>query len=265
MSLKKITYWLGNLLGKVLAHGKTSPPITPTVSPNKISDESLGKAIDQDAWEGTFFDVAVQRSIHKTVQFEYRDANGTMTKRVVEIRAYEPQGTDGLVIGRCRLRNATRTFRFDRMYQVIDSETGEIIPYLQKHLNDEWAASPEPVMDKLFTEHNEVLKLMLYMAKADGAVRVAELEVITRYCTEITQDPRISVALVKDMLQQVDVVTINTFTRTYNKLRRERPEVAEKVADACRAIVATQKAIHPNEKSALDVLVKPLPVLNTAA
>lgn len=265
MSLKKLAYWLGRLLGGALGSGKTSPPISRPPEPEKSPVTSPGTAPEQDTWEGTFFDVVAQRSAKKSVQFDYSDANGSMTQRVVDVRAYEPQGGSGLVIGRCHLRNATRTFRFDRMHRVIDADTGEIIANLQQHLNAEWAASPEPVLDKLFAEHHDVLKLLLYMAKADGAVRVAELEVIARHCTEITQDQRISVAMVKEMLQHVDMVTINTFTRTYNKLRRERPEVAQSVADACRAIVATQKSIHPNEQSALDVLDKPLPVLKVAA
>jgi len=216
---------------------------------------------DGDTWEGTFFDVVAQRSTKKTVRMNYRDANGNMTQRVVDIRAYEPQGDNGLVIGRCHMRNATRTFRFDRMQQVVDAETGEIIANLQQHLNDEWAISPKPVMDELYAAHHDVLKLMLYMAKADGAVRAAEIDVIAKYCIEITQDQRITTSMIKEMLQYVDVVTINTFARTYNKLRRENPGSAQRAADACRAIVATQKTIHPNEQSALDTLLKPLPTI----
>ena len=59
----------------------------------------------------------------------------------------------------------------------------------------------------------------------------------------------------------MDVPTIVGFTRTYNKLRREQPEVAQGAAQACKAIVATQKSVHPAEQAALDVLDKPLPRL----
>ena len=132
----------------------------------------------QDAWEGAFYDVPAQRSSNKMVRIRYRDGSGSATERVVHVRAFEPQGRDGLVIGRCYLRNATRTFRFDRMARVVDEETGEIIPDLQKALNTEWEASPAPIMDKLFDEHRDVLKLLLYMAKADGSMRAAEVKVI---------------------------------------------------------------------------------------
>jgi hypothetical protein len=232
-----------------------------------IEDESRPSSsqdtdTDTDAWEGSFYDIAgPQRSAAKTVRLKYTDANGKQTDRVVNIRAFESSGSSALIFGHCHLRNANRTFRFDRMRKVVDEDTGEIITDLQKCLNDEWLATPQPVMDKLYEEHHDVLKLMLYMAKADGAVRAAELAVIARYCADITQDTRITVPMIKDMLQCVDVVSITTFVRTYNRLRRERPEAALMAAAACRDIVATQKTVHPNEQSALDALDKPLPAL----
>jgi len=232
---------------------KNSPRAT------KPPQDSVTAAPDQDAWEGTFYDAHEQRSAKKTVQLQYTDGQGATTERKVDIKRYEPQGRHGLVIGYCHFRNATRTFRFDRMTRVIDLDTGEIIPDLQKRLNDEWSASPEPLLDQLYREQGDVLKLLLYMAKADGAVRAAEIGVIAQHCQAITGDSRITPDLIKDLLKAVDVVTITTFTRLYNKLRRERPDDAVKAADACRAIVATQKSIHPNEQSALDILEKPLP------
>lgn len=215
---------------------------------------------DNDAWEGAFYDVVgPQRSANKTVRISYCDANGKTSERVVDVRAYESSGSCGLVIGHCRMRDATRTFRFDRMKRVVDEETGEIIADLQKCLNAEWGSSPQPVLDMLYDQHKDVLKLLLYMAKADGAVRAAEIGVISKYCADATGDARITPALVKDMLRHVDVVSITTFVRTYNKLRRERPDDALRAAEACRAIAATQKTLHPNEQSALDALAKPLP------
>ena len=145
------------------------------------------------------------------------------------------------------------------MRQVVDADTGEIIPDLQSHLNDEWLATPQSTMDKLYEQHHDVLKMMLFMAKADGAMRAAELDIIAKNCTDITQDDRITPAMIKDMLKTVDVVSITTFVRTYNKLRRERPDAAVLAAAACRAIVATQKTIHPNEQAALNALDQPLP------
>lgn len=64
--------------------------------------------------------------------------------------------------------------------------------------------------------------------------------------------------MVKTLLSCMDAPTIVGFTHT---LRREQPEVAQGAAQACRAIVATQKTVHPSEQAALDVLAKPLPAI----
>jgi len=247
-----IVAWL--LLKK---QGAPMPQATPKIATSYSAPQH--EAQDKDAWEGAFYDVVTQHSINKSVRLRYIDTHDNESERVVDIRAFEPDRRDGLVIAYCHLRNATRTFRFDRMKQVIDMETGEIIPDLQAQLNAEWKASPEPILDQLYREHHDVLKLMLYMAKADGSVRSAEIGVIARYCQDITGDARITAELIKNLLKTVDVVTMTTFTRVYNKLRRERPDDAIRAADACRAIVATQKTIHPNEQGALDILDKPLP------
>lgn len=234
---------------------KKSDPVTAS----RTAPAFLAAGDGKDCWEGAFYDVVAQRSIKKRIRIRYVDGNGARTERVVDVRAFEPQGRDGLVIGHCHFRNATRTFRFSRMEKVVDEETGEIIQDLQSLLNAEWEASPEPVLDKLYEQHRDLLKLMLFMAKADGAVRAAEIAVIAKHCVELTGDPRITTDLVKDLLKFVDVPTITSFTRTYNKLRRERPEDAVRAAQACRAIVATEKKVSPAEQAVLQVLDKPLP------
>ena len=221
--------------------------------------------VDGDAWEGSFYDVGSQRSASKTVRLIYRAGDGAISERVVDIRAFEPHGPGGLVIGRCHLRNATRTFRFDRMVRVIDEETGEIIPDLQARLNSQWEASPEPVLDALYSKHRDLLKMLLYAAKLDGAMRAAEVDVIARHCVELTGDARITAPLVKELLAALDLPSITSFVRIYNQLRRERPDDAARAARACREIVATQKAIHPAEQAMLDALNRPLPKAGPSA
>lgn len=255
-------FWLALIVGLVyyVAKRQKSLQRAKTQLASVSTSTSLSEDEDNDAFEGSFYDApSPQRTAAKTVRIKYVDAKQQQTDRVVNVRAFESAGRAGLIFGHCHLRNATRTFRFDRMRRVVDEDTGEIIADLQKCLNDEWLASPQPVMDKLYEQHHDVLKMMLFMAKADGAVRAAELDVIAGYCVDITQDKRITQAMIKEMLKCVDVVSITTFVRTYNRLRRERPESALQAAAACRAIVATQKTVHPNEQAALDALDKPLP------
>lgn len=218
-----------------------------------------------DAWEGSFYDVMAQRSVKKSVSIKYRDGDGTVTERDVDIKAFEPQGHECLVLGWCHLRKAKRTFRFDRMERVIDLGTGEVVPNLQALLNAEWEASPEPVLDALYAQYRDLLRMLLFAAKADGAMRAAEVGVIVRHCVELTGDDRIDAGMVKGLLEYVDVPTIAGFIRAYNRLRREAPRDAERAAMACREIVATQANVHPSEQAMLDALARPLPEARASA
>lgn len=222
---------------------------------------AASSAVDDqnDNWEGAFYGVDEHRSLKRKVKIRYVDGKGSYTERQVDIRAFEPNNPQGLIIGHCHLRGATRTFRFDRLGDVTDLDTGEVIPDLQKHLNTLWGESPEPVMDALARDHKDALRMLLFMAKADGAMRAKEVDVIAKFCVEATGDVRLSSTLVKDLLQYVDTPSLNVFNRAYNALRRANPEEAEKVASACRAIVATQSTVHPIEQAALDILDRPLP------
>lgn len=234
-----------------------APQVQKTPTVERVKSAQSPEAFD--AWEGSFYDAPVQRSAKKTVRIVYRDGNGALSERVVDVRAFEPGGADGLLIGRCHLRNAMRTFRFDRLVRVVDEDTGEIIQNLQAVLNAEWEASPEPVMDALFSKHRDLLKMLLFAAKADGAIRAPEVRVIARHCEELTGDARLTPAMVRELLDVLDVPSITSFVRIYNRLRRERPADAERAAQACRQIVDTQKTVHPTEQAMLDALNKPLP------
>ncbi|MEY8688346.1 MAG: WYL domain-containing protein [Leptothrix sp. (in: b-proteobacteria)] len=59
------------------------------------------------------------------LRIQYVDAAGESSERVIQVRGVEPGGR--LVQAWCELRNAERSFRVDRMRQVVDAETGEIL------------------------------------------------------------------------------------------------------------------------------------------
>lgn len=247
------------MVGKGGKKTQSPPTAQDDARPLRAAQTEPEKPIeDRDAYEGYFGDTKEQRSIKKTVQIDYRDGNGNTTTRTFDIQKFEPNGLDGMILGWCHLRRARRTLRFDRIAKAVDMETGEIIQDLQARLNQEWEASIEPVLDRLFAEHGDALKLMLYAAKADGAMRAKELGVIAHHCADIAGDHRINSATVKELMGYVELPTERSFTITYNKLRREQPEMAQRIARVCREIVGTQASVHPTEQAMLNILDKPL-------
>lgn len=57
------------------------------------------------------------------LQILYTDAEKNTTKRVLTLSSFGPDGIRGL----CHLRGEIRTFRYDRIKECIDLETGEVL------------------------------------------------------------------------------------------------------------------------------------------
>lgn len=231
----------------LLEHQNPSEPAATSNSSQNVPDK--------DNWEGMLYDEPSIRRVNLPVILRYTDGAGQQTQRLVDIKAYSPH-PGGMVYGHCHMRNANRTFLFQRIQTATDAETGELLPDLRNTLDVKWAASTEATMDRLTAEHSDVLKTLLFVARADGAMRAAELAVMTRMCKEITGDDRITPAMLKSMLSYIGTPSITSFTRTYNAMRRADAGKAARTADACRAIIATQKTVHPTEQAVLDILNK---------
>lgn len=218
--------------------------------------EEYANATEQgaDRWDGWFYEAEQQRYLQKNVIIRYLDASDKPSQRMVRVKGFEPNRPDGLLFGFCELRNANRTFRFDRIQHAIDADTGEILPNLQAWLNQEYEALPIAALDRILSDHYDEIQILLYAAKADGAMRAAELQVITKHCQAITGDDRITTSDVKKLLGDLEVPDTKAFTRLYQRLKKTRPTAAAEVAELCRNVVATQKTIHPKEQEMLDAL-----------
>lgn len=250
----KYLFWAVMLVGFFWIVGRYTQSTKGTARPLAKRNKEESSA---ESFEGTFYEAEKPRTAKRTINIIYVDARGDRTSRTITIHAYEPTSPQGMLRATCHLRKEQRTFRFDRIEKAVDAETGEILRNLQSTLNEDWKASPESVVQKLMNEQSDLLKLMFYMAKADGAARMAEVEIITTHCQELSGRADLTVQSVKDMLQLLDLPTIAGFTHTYEKMLREQPDLAMRSAIACRAIVATQKTVHQAEQKALDVFEKP--------
>ena len=209
---------------------------------------------NEDQWEGSFWEAPVALSTRKSVKLHYQDATGSRTQRDVAIRSFEPDNPKGLIIGNCALRNATRTFRYDRMQRCTDLETGEIIPDLRAHLNDLHAASPAGLAGRLIDAHRDLLHVMFYVAKADGSVRAAEIEVIAQLCQEASGNTAIDADVVKQARGAIDEMNVRGFKAACKRIQTASELQYEQCFESAKKIVATQKTVHPNETAALAVM-----------
>lgn len=216
---------------------------------------------DNDAWEGSFWDASDPKKITAHIEIDYVDGSKSSTTRTVRVREFDNALHGGIIMGHCELRNATRTFRFDRIKKCIDLETGEVVTDVKKYINNRYDQSPEKSTDILTIDYVDVLKVIYFMAKADGQYRREEKEVISKYVRKLVRDERITTKMIDDILKEIDVPTMQGFKLAFSRVLKGGEVKPELLATCCQEIVNTQKSVHPVEKEALNYIDKKLAAL----
>ncbi len=222
-----------------------------------IETRNLDENQDQpDAWEGGFWEASDPKKLGAHVEIEYVDGKSQATKRIVHIREFDNKLHGGIFIGDCELRNAKRTFRYDRVTNAVDIETGEHIDDISLFLNSSYDASPEKTIEILVSDYIDILKVLYFVAKADGQYRKEEKVVITEYLKSLLRDDRITIKLVDDELRYMDIPSLQAFKNALGRVIRGGQIDPYQLQACCKDIVATQKTIHPSELAALDYIEK---------
>lgn len=262
--LGALAVWIGY---RVLAKPRAAPPspqpehyeipIKITVS---YDDGGYGRqpreSFDKDEWEGSFWEVAQPLPAKAKLRLKYTDGAGRKTERTVDVRQFGAAGPNTLLIGHCNMRDATRTFRSDRIESCIDEETGEVVSDVRTYLQTQYDQSPDRTKDLLLEGEYDTLRVLLYVGKADGQLRAAEKVVIRDTCVAITNDSRLTDATIDDLLASMDVPTLQAFKLAVGRLAKRGQTAQAVVMTAAEKLVATQKTVHQSEQEALDYMKK---------
>lgn len=236
-------------------NGAHEIPIAVKVSVSSSNTTDMAD-IDKDNWEGSFWEVQEPFPVKATLRIEYEDGAGKKTERVVDIHQFGADLSGGLLIGHCRMRNATRTFRFDRIKKCVDDETGEIVDDIYSYLRAKYESSPEHARDKFYEDEYDTLRVLFYVGKADGQLRAAEKAIIRETCRALANDSRMTDEVIDDLFSSLDVPTIHAFKLAVGRLAKKAPEARAMLVKAAEDMIATQKTVHPSEKEALDYMYK---------
>lgn len=245
---------IGFYIGKKTIEKKYLPSNSiKTSSAQKMEDQELS-----DPWEGSFWEAQKPLSINASLRIKYRDSADKITERTVDVRQFDSDGSNGLLIGHCKLRNATRTFKMNRIVACVDAETGEIISNVFDFLNAKYSTSPEASRDRLREEEYDVLRILLYVSKADGQLRAAERVVMRDTCRKLSGDSRMTDKMIDDMFGYLEAPSIHAFKLAVGRVANKPSIVKAVIVNASQSIVETQKEIHPAEQEALDYLNRKL-------
>lgn len=231
-----------------------------TTSDDLSSSELL---IDRDNWEGSFYDATNPLPVKARISFSYLDGANKETHRIVDVREFDSALHSGILIGHCNLRNATRTFRFQGMSEILDIDTGEIINNINEFLQKRYDESPDASMRKLLENAYDALRAMLYIGKADGRLTIKEKKEILEFCHFFTGDTRIDIEILSKSLGFIEIPSLQGFKLCCGRLAQRDEDFRQKIIEVADRVIATDKTIHPAEQDAVDYLRKRLSSVQT--
>jgi hypothetical protein len=219
-----------------------------------------------DAYEGGFIENAAEPvPVSAYVEITYRDASGNVSRRRIRTREFDRANANGYLSAFCELRGAPRTFRMDRVLRAVDAETGEVIASLHEDLRVRYEASPERAVDRALDESDLELSVLMFIARADGAFRKAEKDLVLDFLRSRTGDERVEDAVLEKQLANYGKGSVHTFKRDVGKLKALPEDRREALHGLAARLIATQKTVHPAEQEAVSYLAKRLEVPAAAA
>lgn len=216
----------------------------------------------EDAWEGWFIGEAADPKPAKArLQISYVDGDEKSTERVIGVIEFDnapDNSKTGLIMAHCEMRNARRTFRYERIERAVDMETGEVINNMQEYLRKAWSESPEHAMEQFEEQFQGPLEILLFVARADGRLVAKERAVIIEFCRAHLPDQRITDEGLTKSIKEVRALTLQSFKVAAGRMVKQRPDLAAEVITAAEKIVGAEKSVHPAEVEALEYLKKRL-------
>jgi hypothetical protein len=226
--------------------------------PIAVSIEISNEDQEKDAWEGWFFEEAADpKPVEARLKISYIDGEGRLTERIINVIEFDnapSNSKSGLIIARCELRAARRTFRFDRIHKAIDLDTGELIQDVQDFLRQAWMKSPKRSLVEFEEQFYGPLEVLLFIARADGRLISKEREIIVNFCRKHLSDQRISDEDLTKSIKAVDKLSLQSFKLSVGRLLQGNRELIADVIEAAEAIIATEKSVHPSELEAVEYL-----------
>ena len=118
----------------------------------------------------------------------YKDSSGAHTRRVVQVKTVTFRDDVHYLFGWCELRNAMRSFRIDRIVEIVDMRTGEVADEAQAYLAPlislaRPSSTPRrrDATDSVIAESVNGLIVLLYFANSDGELHPKERDVLWTY------------------------------------------------------------------------------------
>lgn len=234
--------------------GRVKSRISKLSGPNSRSNnEALN--YDEDAWEGAFYEATDPIDIKAHLKIKYIDSENKKSEREIIVRRFDENLYNGLILSRCLKRNATRSFRVDRIKECIDLETGEVVSNVKSHLLTLYKDSPGRFASIIVSDYMDVVKVLNFVCRADGTIMSDEKVVVAKYFAELIGNEKLDLEVVSSAFNQLDVLSLRAYKMAVGRIVKAGAIDPNKLIEYCKGIINTQTKVHAAEQESLDYII----------
>lgn len=177
----------------------------------------------------------------------YVDSEGRSSRRRITVREIKSAGGGPIYIGaHCHERNAYRTFRADRVTEMVSLATGEVLPSAEAALR---AIVADHITMKAVQECRHELQVLAYVGRVDGHFSEPEQEIAARMVEAQFPrddiDPRRLRQIVADLFPDDE-----SFRLSLAELSRARSG-KRLFLETLRDLIEADGQVHPEEAALL--------------
>lgn len=212
--------------------------------------------------------------VSANLKIRYQDAKQGRSERRIKVNRFYDVRELGLLKAYCYMRSDDRTFRVDRILSCVDTDTGEVVTDVRKHLQAklERKISPAPrtpkparqarpapspgktVAQQIIDDHPDLVRVLMFVAMEDGRVSRPKQQLIAAYLKRVLGDDRITDGAVAMLAAGQKKPTLTSFKQSVGRLVNGQDINPVLVAGCCRFLAEEDGVITQDEKDALDYL-----------
>ena len=199
----------------------------------------------QEEWEFGTADLLMDSGFEEYPVFSmsYRDSGGALSKREIVLKSITLRDDKVYLNAFCMLRKEDRMFLTDRITRI--EYKNEVISNPTTYFHDIFMHSDGYAVYQFMQEKANVFKLFMFLAKADGKIAKAEIDVISEYLK--VHIPAISDKTAENAIKDIPVVSIAEFNTILKKLKKEPADNAD-ILEYYKKLYELKKKPDPLER-----------------
>jgi hypothetical protein len=189
-------------------------------------------------------------------EIEYVNTEGIGSRRVIDVRKFVTNLSDGYVQAFCHERKMVRTFKYQSIMGLVDLETGEVVePSLfRRRLQERYEEAPERQMDFFIREMKPIVDVLVYIAYCDGKYAPSEQRYIAQWLTDKSEMGDDFLAYSLSVMKSWSVPDSMDFSFAIRAINQRFPDWRDSVLEYARNVAKADRKVTDEETNQLKIL-----------